>query len=88
MGLTSLIPHCLAARETQGGGGNPLSQKVVGVKNSPPLTLISKIPLLRFVLAVTQERLTGRQCEERCAHHPNTTDRDKDSLFSAQVRLS
>lgn len=36
-----------------GGGGNPLSQKVVGVKNSPPLTLISKIPLLWYILGVT-----------------------------------
>lgn len=35
------------------GRGNPLSQKVVGVKNSPPLTLISKIPLLGYILGVT-----------------------------------
>lgn len=31
VGLTSLIPHGLAGEQRQ-GGGNPLSQKVVGVK--------------------------------------------------------
>lgn len=36
-------------------GGNPLSQKVVGVKNSPPLTPISKIPLMGDIKGLTYE---------------------------------
>lgn len=55
-GLTSLIPHCLpSGGERRRGGGNPLSQKVVGVKNSPPLTPISKIPLMGDIKGLKYE---------------------------------
>lgn len=54
-GLTSLIPRCLPRRRDAQGGGNPLSQKVVGVKNSPPLTPISKIPLMGDIKGLKYE---------------------------------
>ena len=51
VGLTSLIPHCLTGEERRGEErrgkkrGNPLSQKVVRVKNSL-FTLIFKNPII------------------------------------------
>ena len=65
MGLTSLILYCLAGEERR-DGGNPLSQKVVGVKNSPLLTLISKIPLFGVQL---RGSLGRRGKTERATYH-------------------